>query len=391
MFLNYRLLSLIFIFCVTVSCKKDDPTEPTTDYSELKKSIVSNYADIIYASYKDSYDKAVILKSKIEALVSTPSASALTEAQTAWLEARIPYLQTEAYRFYGGPIDDTDGPEGLLNAWPMDEAYIDYVDGNASAGIINAPTTYPTIDKALIESLNEQGGETNISAGYHAIEFLLWGQDLNPSGAGQRPYTDYVTSGGTASNQARRGQYLIAVADLLLDNLQGLVDEWKPGVSNYRTAFIAAPVDESLQKILLGMGSLSGGELAGERMQVAYNTQLQEDEHSCFSDNTHNDIVLDAKGIENVYYGRYTKGDGTTIDGAGIDELVSKINSTRNTEMVQRLSTTKSAVEAIQPPFDQEITDTNGRARILAAIQSLQSQANKIVEVASALGITLVL
>ena len=49
------------------------------------------------------------------------------------------YSPTEVFRFYGGPIDDDNGPEGLLNAWPLDEVFIDYVLGNPDAGIINDP------------------------------------------------------------------------------------------------------------------------------------------------------------------------------------------------------------------------------------------------------------
>ena len=81
----------------------------------------------------------------------------------------------------------TDGPEGLINAWPLDEAYIDYVEGDPAAGVVNDPDTYPTIDAELLTSLNEQGGEANISTGWHAIEFLLWGQDLSTDGPGDAP------------------------------------------------------------------------------------------------------------------------------------------------------------------------------------------------------------
>jgi putative iron-regulated protein len=375
-----------------LSCRKDEDseTENKTDEAALKRDIVNTYSEIVYASYEDSYKKAVNLQDKIKAFVASPSAAGLEEAKKAWLESRVPYLQTEAYRFYGGPIDDEDGPEGLLNAWPMDEVYIDYVEGDAEAGIINAPSQYPVINKELIESLNEEGGETNISTGYHAIEFLLWGQDLNGAGPGNRPYTDYVTgSGGTAANQTRRGEYLLVVTDLLVENLQQLVNEWKPGSNNFRKDFNNAPADSAIAKIILGMGSLSGGELAGERMQVALNTKNQEDEHSCFSDNTHNDIVYDAKSIDNVFFGRYTRTDGTVIDGKGINDLAALKNSGLNDQMVQNLAASELAVKAIKAPFDNEISDAAGRLRVAAAIESLQSQADKLVEVAAAVGIRL--
>ena len=146
-----------------LSCKKDDDseTENKTDEAALKSDIVNTYSDIVYASYEDSYKSALNLQDKIKAFVAAPSAAGLEEAKKAWLASRVPYLQTEAYRFYGGPIDDEDGPEGLLNAWPMDEVYIDYVEGDANAGIINTPSQYPVINKELVFFLNVEVGDIN--------------------------------------------------------------------------------------------------------------------------------------------------------------------------------------------------------------------------------------
>ena len=70
------------------------------------------------------------------------------------------------------------------------------------------------------------------------------------------------------------------------------------------------------------MGSLALGELAGERMKVALEANSTEDEHDCFSDNTHFSHYYDAKGIENIYYGTYQRVDGSVIKGDSIAMLV---------------------------------------------------------------------
>ncbi|MEL6349164.1 MAG: imelysin family protein, partial [Myxococcota bacterium] len=174
-------------------CGDDDDKDTTTgdefSWPSQTGEAVSTYAEIVRASYEDSVTTAQTLDVALQALVDDPSQPTLDAARQAWLDSREPYLQTEVYRFYDGPIDNpNDGPEGLLNAWPLDEQYIDYVDGDADAGIVNGEDT---IDAATLESLNEVGGEKNIATGYHAIEFLLWGQDFNPDGPGIRPHTDY--------------------------------------------------------------------------------------------------------------------------------------------------------------------------------------------------------
>lgn len=363
------------------------------EYATVKQQIKENYANIVYASYKDAYDEAVKLQNNINSFLTTPSQSGFDACKTAWLAAREPYGQTEAYRFANGPIDAEDGPEGMLNAWPLDENYIDYVTGAANAGIINDPATYPTIDADLLESLNEKGGEANISAGYHAIEFLLWGQD-DPNTSlktpGNRPYTDYLTTGGTAANQDRRGQYLKAATELLVNNLKTMVDAWDPAkTGNYRSEFLALDNNTALQNMLTAMGTLSKSELAGERIFVALDNQDQEDEHSCFSDNTHRDIILNAQGIRNVYTGSYKKVDGTTVSGTSLKDLITMVNSTVAEEMNTLSAQSITDATAIPVPFDNALTQetVGGTGPIMTTVNTLRAQGDKIAEVATALGI----
>ena len=305
-----RTRSLAFVSCslFILACLAPVPPVAAADPATVQK-VVAHYADIVHAGYEDSYRRAVALQDALQTLTDRPSAASLEAAKNAWKRARIPYGETEAFRFYGGPIDDADGPEGQLNAWPMDESYVDYVQGNPCAGIINDPDAPITREHLL--AINQQGGEENVSLGYHAIEFLLWGQDLNADGPGERPASDYVEA-------PRRAQYLHAVAAQLVGDLQSLVDEWAPRQNgNFRTAFLAQEPNEALRQILVGIGTLSRSELAGERMAVALESRDQEDEHSCFSDNTHVDIVRNAQGIQNVIEGRYVRSNGAVTGRAG--------------------------------------------------------------------------
>ena len=351
--------SIVVIGLVLVglaSCKKKK-------VSNLKTEFQTTYADIVSANYEDSYNTAVTLRSKINSFVDAPSAAGLTEAKQAWLDSREPYGQTEAFRFASGPIDDADGPEGLLNAWPLDEAYVDYVSGDATSGLIN--NTAIDITKSVLEGKNEDGGEKNISIGYHAIEFLLWGQDdVNTAlqTPGNRPYTDYVV-GGTADNQERRGEYLKVCADLLVDHLKLMVDEWKTGGA-YRTTFLALDADVALGNILTGMGILGKSELAGERIYTALDNQDQEDEHSCFADNTHRDIILNFKGIENIYLGSYTSSTGTVTSGTSLSDILEKSDKKLNERLKQSFSAASAGVNAIPVPFDYALTlETSRRSR----------------------------
>lgn len=331
--------------------------------------VIDNYAVVVHAAYAEALAKAEDLQDAVDAFVAAPSGTTLEAAKTAWKAAREPYGQTEAFRFYDGPIDGADGPEGEINAWPLDEVYIDTI----------VDDTAVTLSKAALADRNEQGGEKNIATGYHAIEYLLWGQDTSVSGPGTRPFTDYTT----AANAARRGQYLALAAELLVDDLTIVRDAWAPGGDNYGADFKELAAREAVGRMLQGMGGLSGAELSGERMSVAYDNQDQEDEHSCFSDNTHRDLYLNALAVQNVYLGRF----GTT-DGPGLDVLVAARDAALDARMKSELTASLSAIQAIPTPFDQAIQGVNtapGRMAVLAAIRALQTQTETIAEIAALL------
>lgn len=377
---------IIFTSVLLLSLSACDPKE---EQASLESQVVQNYSELVLANYKDTYDDAIVLQASIKGFLSNPTAESLADAKESWLTARESYGKTEAFRFYGGPIDDENGPEGQMNAWPLDEAYIDYVvtAGGKNINIINSTEEFPEISAELIASLNENGSETNISSGYHAIEFLLWGQDLSDGpGPGQRPHTDYVTDGtGTASHQERRATYLTEVTNLLVSDLAYLVKAWEPSANNYRATFTAQP-QQSIEKIFSGLGKLSKGELAGERIFVAYDLQSKEDEHSCFSDNTHRDIVTNALGIYNVYIGEYKKHNDSTISGKSMYDLIREKDEDLANEIKNTLEQGIKACEAIQPPFDQEFKDTEGRKRIAEAIKLLREQGDLLAEAAAGLG-----
>ena len=349
-------------------------------------AVARHHAALVHAAYEDTLAAALDFQRALQAFVAAPAAASLEAARKAWLAAREWYGQTEAFRFYGGPIDDHKGPEGRLNAWPLDESYVDYVKGRSNTGLINDRKA--VISKVTLARYNERGGEENISTGWHAVEFLLWGQDQNDGGPGQRPFEDYVD--GKAPNADRRRQYLMVATELLIDDLRYLVAAWAPGARNYRAAFERGG-NESLRRIIVGLGSLSRGELAGERMEVALNTQDQEDEHSCFSDSTHRDVVNNALGIRTVWTGRYQRRDGSVLEGPSPAALVAARDAALAERVSKQIAASVAAAEAIQAPFDREIIgakDAPGRRRIQKTIDSLVQQSKDLVDAAAAIGIT---
>ncbi|MBI5774026.1 MAG: iron-regulated protein [Verrucomicrobia bacterium] len=361
------------------------------DVAALKKKVVAHHAALVLATYQDALDGAKKLQKSVDAFLAKPSAETLKAARQAWLAARPAYLQTEGCRFYEGPIDQV---EGYVNAWPVDEQYIDYVAENPKAGIVNAAAKHPKVTRELLLSLNERQGEKNISTGYHAVEFLLWGQDLSATGPGDRPHLDYVPGpSAAAANVERRRDYLRVVTRLLVEHLQTVTLAWDGKLAdNFRAKLLAMPADEALGLILKGVGTMSGPELSGERLTVAYETKEQEDEHSCFSDNTHNDFIYDTLGLQNFYLGRYVRANGRKIEGPGLRDLIAAHDAAFAEKLTAQFEAGVRAAREIPLPFDQAILGADtapGRVAIKKAIKALQAQGESIAKAAAVMKIPL--
>lgn len=378
------LFSLAFLGSAAAGCTSGTDGTAGADPAAERQRVVARYAVVAKASYDLALAKARVMKTTIDAFVDAPSEASLEAARNAWLAARTPYGETESFRYFDGPIDDEKGPEGRVNGWPLDEAFIDYVVGDDTAGLINRASELPIITKQLLGEQNEKGGEANVATGWHAIEFLLWGQDLSETGPGARPFSDYVT--GTTMHQKgaeRRRTYLKVVTELLVDDLEGVARAWDSSqAGTYGAAFVAAP-EEGLAKAFRGMVMLSGLELARERMNNAYTKGEQEEEHSCFSDNTLADLLANARAIENVYLGR-----AGADDGPGIDELVRAKDAAVDARIKEQFAALLAAIQSIPAPFDQAFLREPGRSKLKSAIDACKALNESLVEAGAALGVT---
>jgi putative iron-regulated protein len=389
MLLRIASAAALFTFTI-VACSSDDSTPGSTPATPT--TALETYAANLYAAYGDALADEQTFSGKVEAFLSSPTEATLATAREGWVASREHYMLTEGARFYDGPIDiDPPNHEAALNSWPLDEAYVDYTTNKESsevdetAGLINHPDLLPEITVDALDSLNAQGGDENISNGYHSIEFLLWGQALADVGPGARPATDYVV-GGPRKNADRRAKYLRAAISSVTQHLTAVHDAWKPDAA-YRTTFVKNG-NASVALVLTGLGKLSKGELAGERINAAYASKARRDQHNCFSSTTLTDYERDAVGIQGMYLGKYGSNDGP-----GFDELVRAVNPEVDSRLQKQLQESIDAIKAIPKPFESAIVGEDsapGRVAIRAAMESLRKQGDLFAEAAAALGLTIV-
>ncbi len=350
--------------------------EPVAGYDAGPQ--IDSYVALVHATYAKAAADADALRGAIRALLDQPGPDTLAAARHAWINARVAYLQTETFRFYDGPIEEI---EGRINAWPMNEAFVDYVEGAPDAGIVNDPAL--PIDRATILANDQVTDEADVTTGWHAIEFLLWGQDLSAFGPGNRPAADFVAGIG---NNDRRRAYLAEVTDLLVEDLESLAQAWAPdAAAGYAAGLRAMDQREALGRIINGMAILAGFEMMAERLAVALDSGDQEDEHSCFSDNTHNDFIYNIRGIRNVWFGDFGE-----HDGAGLDALVASLDPALSARVTGLINRAEATIADLDQPFDRILAaapDSAARAEAEAAIKALEHLTAGLVEVGRRLGV----
>ncbi|MEI4472507.1 imelysin family protein [Frigidibacter sp. MR17.24] len=385
-----------------------DTARPAVDAA----AVMTTYADIAEAGFADALSTAQALQAAVAALVATPSEETLTAARAAWKAARVPYLQTETFRFANPIVDDW---EGRVNAWPLDEGLIDYVDADSYGGAsdenefraldvianpqfdlagetVDATEITPELIAGTLHEADEI--EANVASGYHAIEFLLWGQDLHgtEAGAGERPFTDYAQGADcTGGNCDRRAAYLTAATALLVTDLQEMAGDWAEGGAA-RTEALADPA--GAVRALKGMGSLSYGELAGERTKLGLMLNDPEEEQDCFSDNTHLSLYYDAKGIQNLWLGHYERPDGSVVEGVSLQALVADKDAAVAEQLTAEIAATMAAADTLSTAaahgmaYDMMLAPGNaeGEALIMAVVDGLVTQTRGIERAVTALG-----
>jgi putative iron-regulated protein len=375
--------------------------------------VLKTYGDIAHAMFEDSLVTAKALQAAVVAFLAEPTPAKLSAARSAWKAARVPYSQTEGYRFGNAIVDEW---EGEVNSWPLDEGLIDYVAASYGTSSDENPLytlnviakkqirvgakhlDASVIDKKLLKQLQQaQGVKQNVATGYHAIEFLLWGQDLHGTdpGAGERPATDYDLKACTHANCDRRAQYLKAAVDLLVEDLAVMTADWEPNGAA-RKELEAKGEAGGLSTILTGIGSLSYGELAGERMKLGLILHDPEEEQDCFSDNTHNSHYYDQLGMTEIWRASYTRLDGSVIKGASMRDYALSKNAdaakrmdARMEEALGKIKLIKNTADSGKMAYDQMIGKNNaaGNKLVQDAIDALIAQTRADEAVVAALGL----
>jgi putative iron-regulated protein len=424
------LVSLSLVTALAISSNAASNIQSSKSEVTKGTSILDAYSNIALANYSDALKDAKSLKMAIDIFSKDPTQLNLDNAKRAWLSSRESYGQTEIFRLVNGPIDAENGwvaeaygaLEGQINAWPLDENMIDYtIDANGSrtsgniidtVGIFNpggegsTAVDVTTITVDAISALNEEGGNANVASGYHAVEFLLWGQDQDYSNflkdsvtpgamaAGNRPLSDFTSD----KNAKRRLDYLQVASEKIVNDLELITSAWQKDVKGNVGLYQAAlkgqlkgddiskniKSTDALKQIISGMGVFVKSELANERIAVAVLTPSEEDEQSCFSDNTHRDIANNYLGFKNILTATY---NGKKYGKSLLDSL-DKETKTRIENLMASIEKKIANVDEVartKEHFDYQIRPESSQSKVLVKLKNeLRKLGDEMVNVAAA-------
>jgi putative iron-regulated protein len=315
--------SLLPVMALIVACSGDSGNDGTSSRyvpeTASEAGVKTQYVAMARAAYGDSLITAQTLQTEVNAFIATPTEDNLGAARAAYKAARVPYQQSEIMRWdtaitLPNSLDADGGPasvdewEGQVNAWPLDENHIvEIIQGS------------DPIDTDLLLAHNgANDNEANVTTGVHAIEFMLWGEDLNGTGpgAGERPAADYANDGTCADAYcSRRAIYLKTVTDLLVTDLTEMLAEWSEDAefTQGTLAYNFLNSNAALSYILGSMTAMATDELASARMSSGLVTGDPEESHDCFSDLSHLAIYSNFQGVRNAFYGSYAQTKGESL------------------------------------------------------------------------------
>lgn len=305
-------------------------------------SFTTQVGIMAYTSLSQANQAAQFFDNKLASFMHHPNPATQSEVQQAWRSAYDLFLASFIYSYI--PIKDPVewhkqrmAYQDLLiqlDSWPIEGGYIDYVEGYPFSGIVNDLTL--SINEQSIRVQHGFTDSSNASLGYHALEFMLWGE----SSANQtmRSAQDFVPQENTApvplsdaeqalnnphaddfseerivdelpatelasdesitppiivsQNHNRRRQYIQLISDLLLKDIHSLQRRWEPSSGYYAQVLQQSSDAEVLRAAFIAAQDLLSKEMLTKRFRLT---------SSEFSHSSHDDLLALLSGLESWF------------------------------------------------------------------------------------------
>ncbi|WP_454801216.1 imelysin family protein [Mucilaginibacter phyllosphaerae] len=322
------LAVVIPLTLLSLSCSKNNnPADNGSDKVTLQTEVLTNIANnVCTVSYEDMYAKALELQTAVTALNKTSTDANLATAREKWKAMRTTWEQSEAWLF--GPVD-SESIDPRIDTWP--------VEFNSLDAILNGTDN---LNEAYVDGLEES------LKGFHPIEYLLWGQNGNKTGAQLKDREKEFLAGLT--------QNLVKLSKEARDQWTGGYKDQLAKAGNGSTAFTTQQA--AFVQIADAMAGIAG-EVGDAKMKEPFDAQNPNLEESPFAKNSITDFTNNIQGVLAIYQGRFT------TDGKGLEDIVRANNLSLDAEIKSKHAAAIAALQAIDKPFGEAIISEQSKVQ----------------------------
>jgi putative iron-regulated protein len=345
-----RLLRKAVGLDVTIQCPagEDGPFDASailTDFAE----------ETVFLTYEALAEEADRLHDAIEVLAGNPTVANLEAAQAQWRATRRPWESSEGFLF--GPVDE-GGFDPRLDSWPVNKVDLDNI----------LDSEVDLTDAEVIDALD------NSVKGFHTIEYLLF-----DDGSGTAPTLFFGSNDPNDIVDAleadpRRIEYLLGVTDNLTAAATELADAWDPADGNFaaevseagKTSTRWLSQQSAMQEIVEALVGIAD-EVANGKITDPFQQEDPRLVESQFSFNSLTDFTNNMESIRNVYEGSTPQG----CSAAGVSSWVATVDPALDAKIRDEIEDAKVAINAIEEPFRDSISDDSQDDEIENAIAAI--------------------
>lgn len=307
------IVAISLTFLAACTPKQPDAMPKQSASIEIDASTFSAQVGIVaYTSLSRASQSAQVMDSKLASFMYHPNPMSQEEITQSWRQAYDDFLYTLIFSYL--PIQDPPDwhTQGIsyddlliqLDSWPIEGGYIDYIPGYPFSGIVNDLAL--DIDEKNLRSQHGFTDPTNASLGYHAIEFMFWGQEgnrsahdffpqentapvpINDTEGNSHNYDEQdITADGTAvhtpQNHNRRRQYTKLLSEILQKDLHRVQRRWEPSNGYYSQLLLQSNPENTLQAAFIAGQRFISEELLQKRFQLIsseFSNSSQQDMHA---------------------------------------------------------------------------------------------------------------
>ena len=354
---------MVFTACSSSDDKKKDDPQPTpSPSSEVTiqdaeyDAIINQYVDnVVMPTYSDLKEKNSDLYLSVVDFGNAPSDAKFQAICDAWLAAREPWEQSEAFLF--GPVADF-GLDPNMDSWPLDQEAIVNTLKSQQWNDMKWEGDYDEDDEAIAAAQNVRG--------FHTLEFLAFRDGK------ARTLTDQAASDNAAdyvyneTNATAWAQYMRNTAQLLVDDVTLLCNEWEDSYANEFKKHNGGDFTSGLsciEQLIDGCIDIAG-EVGGAKIGEPYDLYMSGKKtealyavESWYSWHSRDDYTNNIYSIRNAYYGSR---DGS-IHNNSLSKLVAKYDQELDQKVKQAIDRAAKNIQAIPQPFRNNINSTEAQ------------------------------